>query len=149
MKSETQRTLNYLRRSEYHCGVTEHWFQQPGMSHGRRKDLFGVIDIIALGEGETLGVQTTSKGGMSARFNKMTGRRLKFSDDEKKRKKEVKVAEDIRKSMEAMFASGWRIVIIGWEKESKHPTIRYVEPTDLLALELDPKDESQGELDLG
>jgi len=62
-----QLSLKYLREGGYTVDIVEHWnsFTQ------RRKDLFGIIDILALRGSETLAVQTTSYSNMSARAKKI------------------------------------------------------------------------------
>lgn len=88
--SPTQRTLAEMRKRGYLSAVVERW-----NSHARiRQDLFGLIDVICLGDGETIAVQTTSGSNVSDRI-----RKIAESD---------KVAE-IRKA-------GWKIVVHGWRK---------------------------------
>lgn len=55
----TQKTLELLRKRGYLAQVVEKW--QPHSM--RRIDLFGIIDIVAVGEGTILGVQSTSWNG--------------------------------------------------------------------------------------
>lgn len=73
-KSPTQKTLKLLRDQGYLTCVTEYW-----MAHAqRRKDLYGFIDIVCLDLNlkvkGILGVQTTSKSGLSARIKKAKGK---------------------------------------------------------------------------
>lgn len=65
--SPTQRSLAHLRKLGYQCGITEHW----NSFVKRRQDLFGCIDIVALGEGTITGVQTTSSDNVAARRDKI------------------------------------------------------------------------------
>jgi hypothetical protein len=65
----TQRSLAYLRALGYHCEVVEHFVRFPPPGH--RKDLWGWCDIIAIRPGEVLAVQTTSRGEVSRRVNKI------------------------------------------------------------------------------
>ena len=60
----------------------------------RRHDLFGIIDILAVGNGETLAVQVTSRSNMSSRRNKMNGDPI--------------LAELLR--------AGWRVELWGWDQ---------------------------------
>lgn len=56
MTSPTQRSLAHLRSLGYRVAVVERW--NP---HARiRQDLFGVLDLLAVRDGEILGVQTTN-----------------------------------------------------------------------------------------
>lgn len=64
--SPTQRSLRYLRENGYEAQVVERWNQFAGI----RQDLFGCIDIVAVGNGEILGVQATSASNLSARRTK-------------------------------------------------------------------------------
>lgn len=65
--SPTQRSLKQLRERGLVCEVVEHWNQWSR----RRQDLFGVFDILGIGPGLILAVQTTTKANLSARRKKM------------------------------------------------------------------------------
>jgi Holliday junction resolvase-like predicted endonuclease len=65
--SPTQLSLKHFRKQGYECQVVEHWNQWARV----RQDLFGVIDIVAMRNGELAGVQTTSQTNHSARRNKI------------------------------------------------------------------------------
>lgn len=67
MKSSMQLSLAVLRKQGYFCEITEHY----NFFSKRRKDLFGIIDIVALGNGETIGIQTTTVNGLSAHRKKI------------------------------------------------------------------------------
>ncbi|MEB3211291.1 MAG: hypothetical protein VKL39_08045 [Leptolyngbyaceae bacterium] len=86
----TQRSLAYLREQGYMAAVVERW--NP---HARiRQDLFGVVDVLAIRDGETLAVQTTSGRNVAARVRKIAD-----SD-----------------ATPAMRSAGWRIHVHGWRK---------------------------------
>lgn len=88
----TQRSLAALKADGYLCAIVERW--NP---HARiRQDLFGVIDILAIREGETLAVQTTSASNMAARVTKIA---------------ESEATPHIRNA-------GWRIEVHGWRKNA-------------------------------
>ncbi len=53
----TQRTLKELRDAGLTCGIVERWIPM-GQGKGFRKDLFGIIDIIAIGSEGVVGVQS-------------------------------------------------------------------------------------------
>ena len=89
--SPTQLTLRLLREEGWLVEVTEKWI--PGANI--RKDLFGWIDLLALRDGETLAVQTTSWSNISSRVNK--------------------IAES--DTINAVRHAGWTIHVIGWKKE--------------------------------
>lgn len=65
--SPTQRTLKYLRQKGYICAITEHW-----NAHAKiRQDLFGFIDLLALGIDRIVAIQCTSGANLSARVQKI------------------------------------------------------------------------------
>ena len=89
-RSPTQSSLAALRAQGYACWIVEHWNSYTR----RREDLFNAWDILAVGNGETLAVQTTSASNVSARVRKI-------ADNE--------YTAELRKS-------GWRLEIHGWRK---------------------------------
>jgi hypothetical protein len=92
-KSPTQLSLAKLREEGYIVDVVERWI--PGANI--RKDLYGFIDILALKGKETLAVQTTSAGNMSARCKKI-------ADHE---------------NVGAVREAGWTIHVHGWHQDDK------------------------------
>lgn len=93
MSSPTQRSLKLLRERYQLVQVVERW--NP---HARiRQDLFGIIDILAVGAGETVAVQTTSASGVSKRIAKITA----------------------SEALPFLREAGWRILVHGWRKNSK------------------------------
>lgn len=90
MSSPTQRSLKKLRDDGYRAAITEHWNPFAKI----RQDLFGIIDIVAVKEGNTLGVQTTSYSNMGARIKKILA---------------AEAYPDIK-------AAGWKILCHGWKK---------------------------------
>ena len=70
--------------------VVEHynWFSKS------RQDLFGILDLVALLDGDTIGIQTTSAANISARVKKIT---------------ECEHLPALRKA-------GWTILVHGWRK---------------------------------
>lgn len=86
----TARGVAKLKANGYRVAVVEKW--DP---HARiRQDLFGIIDLLAIRNGETLAVQTTSSSNVAARMTKI-------ADSE--------ATPDIR-------AAGWRFEVHGWRK---------------------------------
>ncbi len=86
----TARSLKHLREQGYTCEVVEKW----NSFTRTRKDLFGFIDIMAIREGETLAVQTTSDANVSKRVQKI-------ADHE---------------NTPHVRAAGWGIRVHGWRK---------------------------------
>lgn len=82
-----------MRDQQYKAEVTEKWNPWARI----RQDLFGFIDLIAVGNGVTIGVQTTSYSNMSARKKKI-------------------MDSDIYPILKAC---GWQIVVHGWKKNKK------------------------------
>ncbi len=86
----TQRSLAKLREEGYMVAVVERWNPYARI----RQDLFGVVDLLAIRDGETLAVQTTSGSCVSARVKKIAD-----SDATPK-----------------IRAAGWRFEVHGWRK---------------------------------
>jgi hypothetical protein len=71
----------------------------------RKHDLFGCIDLLAIGNNETVAVQVTSKSNLSARRHKI----------------------EETEAYPEMLRSGWRIVLHGWFKENNRWKLKEVE----------------------
>lgn len=69
MTSPAQRSLKYLRDMGLHAQVVERWNAYAKV----RQDLFQFIDIVAVGNGSIVGVQTTTQDNVSARIEKARG----------------------------------------------------------------------------
>lgn len=65
--SPTQNSLASLRAQGYTCWIVEYW----NAFSRKRVDLFGMFDIIAIRQDETLAVQTTTTG-VAERVKKIT-----------------------------------------------------------------------------
>jgi hypothetical protein len=100
--SPTQRSLALLRQEGYRAEVVERW--NP---HARvRQDLFTIIDIVAIGNGHTVGVQTTTKSNMKARHDKIV---------------ECEAYPDL-------VRAGWKIIVHGWYRDKdKRWTVKTLE----------------------
>lgn len=96
MSSLNQRTVALFTERGYKCEVCESY----NAFTKRKKDLFGIFDVVAVGNEETVGIQITSKSNMSARMRKI---------------QESEYLPEI-------LRSGWRVVVIGWFKK---PNGRY------------------------
>ena len=90
----TQRSLAKLKDDGYLPQVVERWNAFAKI----RQDLYGCIDIIAIGNGETLAIQVTSKSNMKARINKI-------SDNP---------------ALPEMIRSNWRVIVHGWAKNKSN-----------------------------
>jgi hypothetical protein len=90
--SPTQRTLARLRKENFNLiSVVEHY----NFFSKKRNDLFGIIDILAIKDGDTVALQVTSYSNISSRVRKIT---------------ESPALPFIR-------AAGWTILCEGWKKE--------------------------------
>jgi hypothetical protein len=101
--STTQLSLDYLRDLGYVVDVVERWV--PGTAGGPRvrRDLFGILDLVAVRSSETMGVQTTTKGELSKR-----ARKIADSDH-----------------IGALREAGWTLHVHGWWQPNG-PRTRYV-----------------------
>ena len=88
--SPTQLTLRELRKQGYTAAVVERWNPHVNI----RQDLFGCIDVLAVGNGETVAVQCTSYSHVAERERKLA---------------EAEAIGDMREA-------GWRILVHGWHK---------------------------------
>lgn len=93
-KSPTELTLAYMRKQGCLAAVVEKW-----NAHARlRQDLFGILDVLCLSpDGTTIGVQSTSRSNISSRAAKMAE-----SDN-----------------LGLLRRCNWRLLIHGWDKDSK------------------------------
>jgi hypothetical protein len=88
-----QQSVRHLRNLGFTAEIVE--LRIPGTN--RSRDLFGVIDIVAIGNGQTLGVQATTADHVSHRRNKIneSGMLPIFKD------------------------AGWLVIIHGWRKDGR------------------------------
>ena len=96
MPNFNQRTMALFESRGYKCEVVESY----NSFTKRKKDMFGILDMVAIGNEETLGIQMTSKSNMSSRIKK-----IQESD-----------------YFVELLRSKWRIIVIGWFKK---PNGRY------------------------
>lgn len=88
--SPTQRTLAELRKRGYRAAVVERWNPHAKIRH----DLFGIVDVLGVGNGETVAVQATSGSNVASRLKKIA---------------ESEALPDIREA-------GWKLLVHGWRK---------------------------------
>jgi hypothetical protein len=100
--SPTQRTLARLKSEDYELvAITERWNSFARI----RQDLFGIIDILAIKDGDTIALQVTSYSNIGARVKKIT---------------ESAALAPLRKA-------GWTIVVEGWHKKENKWVSRIVD----------------------
>ena len=90
-----------MREQGYLAAVTERWNQWARV----RQDLFGIVDVLAVGEGGTVAVQTTSYANIASRVQKIA---------------DADATPFIRKA-------GWRFEVHGWRKVKGRWTVRIVD----------------------
>jgi hypothetical protein len=90
----TQRTIRLLKDSGYLVGTVERWAPVAG----KRIDLFGIIDLLAIDSSTTLGVQSTGTA---------------FSEHDAK----LRAAETTKH----WLAGDRQLVLIGWRKVREKP----------------------------
>jgi len=88
-QSPTARSLAHLRKTCQLVQVVERWNAFTKTRH----DLFGIIDILAIRDGDTVAVQATSWNNVSARVKKMA---------------ESESIEHLRKAEWTLLIHGWR-----------------------------------------
>jgi hypothetical protein len=101
MSSLTARSTVHLRDQGYLVATVEHYNSFTKRKH----DLWGCIDLLCIGNQETVAVQVTSKSNLSAR-------RHKIEESE---------------AYPEMLRSGWRIILHGWFKENNRWKLKEVE----------------------
>ncbi len=67
--SPTQRTLKRLRGQGYRTAVVERWLRYAGQ-FGKRQDMFGIIDVLAINSEEDLGIQCCA-GSVKSHLTKL------------------------------------------------------------------------------
>lgn len=91
MTSLNQRAIAIYKNKGYICDTAESY----NSFTKRKKDLFTILDVVAVGNKETIGIQLTSKSNMSARIKKITE-----SD-----------------ALPYLLSAGWRVVVLGFFKQ--------------------------------
>lgn len=102
----TPRSLDHLRKTGayYLIEKVERWQKfgdRPGA--GVRQDLFGIIDILAIGKGCTMGVQVTSAGQFTAHLRSIAALTTEIDGVEYSRARLI-------------LEAGWQLEVHGWEK---------------------------------
>jgi hypothetical protein len=145
--SPTQRSLAKLRADGWNAEVVERFNPHAG-PHGIRQDLFGFIDVVALGD-TILAVQATSTG-VAARKAKIlaleaetgipgrwvrSGGRLEVWGWAKRRARERNADGTRSKRQEVRL----RVLAFGWDVASFPPALTVYEPAVALQGKLKPK----------
>jgi hypothetical protein len=90
--SPTQRTLKHMRELGYKAQVVEKWNAFARI----RQDLFGIVDVLCVKNGETVGVQCTSGSNLASRIQKIA---------------ESEMTPILR-------SAGWKLLAHGWRKNA-------------------------------
>ena len=96
LPSLNQRTVALFQERGYQCDIVESY----NSFTKRKKDLFNLFDILAIGQGETVAIQLTSKSNMSTRIRKISESPI----------------------LPELLRSNWRVLVVGWYKK---PNGRY------------------------
>lgn len=89
-----------MRERGYRCAVVEHWNPWAKI----RQDLFGFIDVLAIGERDTVGIQACNYTDVSKRV--------------------AKISE--HDNWPHVNRAGWRVVVQGWRKVKGRWVVREV-----------------------
>ncbi len=100
-QSPTALSLNQLRKDGWQCQVVEKTLPKTFI----KQDLFGFIDILAVRDGVTMGVQATDYTSVSKRVNKIA----------------------LLDTVDAVRKAGWKLVVWGWHKVGNRWTYREVD----------------------
>lgn len=101
MGSPTQRSLAHLRETYPLVQKVEHWDHYAR----KRRDLFGIIDIVAVSDDCIVGVQATSASNVSSRIHKI---------------------ED-SPALPILRKAGIRVLVHGWRKSKGRWVLREVD----------------------
>jgi hypothetical protein len=99
--STTQLSLKHMRAQGFYSEVVEKY----NSFTKRKNDFAGFIDILCLGDGAVIGVQTTSLGNMSSRINKII----------------------CHENFDTVERSGIKIQVHGWFKEKNRWKVKIFE----------------------
>ena len=94
--SNTSRTLEYIRSQGWIADKVEQFNPYAG-KYGHRKDMFGFADIVALGEGSIIAIQSCGQS---------------FAEHDKKIREDEEVTPNVLKWLEC----NGRVILIGWRK---------------------------------
>jgi hypothetical protein len=98
--SPTQRTIKKWKDKGYIVAVVERWNPYAKI----RQDLFGFVDVLAVGHGRTVAIQTTSYNNVSTRKKKIL----------------------MSAYAQPLSNAGWDIVVEGWHKKKNRWECREV-----------------------
>lgn len=94
--SPTSRTLSYIRSQGWVADIVERYLAHAG-KFGQRKDMFGFGDIVAMGEGSIIAIQSCGQS---------------FAAHDKK----IRLDEQVAPNALLWLESGGRLLLIGWRK---------------------------------
>ena len=90
----TELTIRHLRNNGWHTANVEKYNHITRRTH----DLYGFIDVLAVGPDGTLAVQTTSATNVAARITKIE-------------------SDELAPALAAVREAGWTIHVHGWQKK--------------------------------
>ncbi len=92
--SPMRKSLAYMRDLGFHVEIVEHYVYHAKV----KRDLWGLFDLLAVGAGKTIAVQTTSRGNMYQRKSKILGNPIHL----------------------VLKEAGWILEIHGWDRGELH-----------------------------
>jgi hypothetical protein len=96
-----QLSLAHMRAQGYECDISEHY----NYFSKKRKDLFHIADIVAIGHGQIIFVQTTGYSGLSAHLKKIRANEL----------------------LPVILNSKVRILVHGWKRKKRTVGVKKIE----------------------
>jgi hypothetical protein len=99
--SNTSRTLEYIRSQGWIADKVEQYNAYAG-KFGKRKDMFGFGDIVAMGEGSIIAIQSCGQS---------------FSQHDRK----ITEDPDVAPNALTWIKNGGRLLLIGWRKVKLRP----------------------------
>lgn len=123
-----QMTRDYLKATGYRVGNVERW-----ISHiKRRVDLFGIIDVIAISNERTVGVQSTSIDHRQDHFEKIYWSPVEDEDGKV-------IAKTPNENTKAWLQAGRELMLICWAKKKLvrgGKAFRYVPHIDFITKDM-------------
>ncbi len=96
--SNTSRTLKYVRDKGLAADIVERWMKMPTHpAGGFRKDMFGFGDIVAMGRGSIIAIQSCGQA---------------FAEHDRK----IRLDEAVAPNAKMWLENGGRLILIGWRK---------------------------------
>ena len=130
MTSPTQRTLAECRRRGWIADVTERWITVPNHpAGGKRKDLFGFVDVVAIGDRtdvEEYRHRTFAESLADDRSRTFVAIQATSGSNGAARVK--KIQNECSEALEAWLAAGGIVEVWAWKRYAKPVDRKYWRP---------------------